>query len=93
MAHLFLDLRDEYESGTIKSQCGHSVMASPVGSNHNLCILTDHGRDGDPTAPPTFEPPAWQKLAGFLPTSITRTPENYNFQDHDFNNQITHQFF
>lgn len=96
MLHKFLPLIDEYRLNADQTasyaECGHSVLASTTSSNHNLCTGANHGRDRDPRAPPSAEEDttaAWPKLSGLLPTIMTTTPENYDYQDHDFNNAIT----
>jgi hypothetical protein len=89
--HGYLAIWDEYEQGTSRSQCGHSNMSFPWGSNNNHCQSGDHKKDKNPSASDTGQPSAWG--AGIDPdrlplTNVSGTPDNTDFRDHDFNGLI-----
>ena len=89
MGHTLFDLRDEYVGGTIDT-CGHSVMGNSWHPTANLCVAHNQGDDHDPLGWPTGEPPGWSAAAWLLPLAYSFvTPDPYNYDDHDFNNQIT----
>jgi len=71
---------------------GHTIMATPFGTNHNLCQVNDHNTDGTPgvgTAPNELTS-AWEKYwqSGYTPYQIVESAYQSDYQDFDFRGQI-----
>jgi hypothetical protein len=94
LGHYYMCQPDEYTdvSGNSRSQCGHSNMANPWGSNNNYCTSTNHKKDKDPTVGDTTLNNTWDNAATtsppVVPFSFSGTPDNFDFQTHDFNNAL-----
>lgn len=88
--HRWFCLGDEYVNGS-QWQCGHSIMANPFGDQHNFCnndaMHTEHPRDALPGVTPTALAAAWSQAAsaGAITSSVSGTPDNYNYAGFDFN--------
>lgn len=95
ISHAWLGIGDEYDwdaQGVLRLQCGHSNMASPWGTQNNHCWDAyghDHKEDKDPLIGNTLRPAAWNTCYPTeTPMQPWRTPDNYDYRDHDFNNGI-----
>lgn len=88
LGHYALCIPDEYGASGIPA-CGHSIMASPYGTNNNLCVSLDHAKDSRTTegAPASS---AWNLAysAGRVISSYNVTLDNYDYVDFDFNNLV-----
>lgn len=96
---LHSNIPDEYAVGSDcpagVSPCyrdGHTVMANPFGTNHNLCQINDHNTDGTPGvgSAPNELTSAWTKYSasGFAPYQIVETAYQGDYQDFDFGGQL-----
>jgi hypothetical protein len=98
MGHHYNCLWDEYESNL--TECGHSIMASPWGTNQNYCYCNfqpsgqnkcspgsgDHGFDPTPPNITSLQTgTAWINLQSRSPYAIQSTPDNFNYESFDFN--------
>ena len=91
--HGLIGLGDEYTlapNGSAIWLCGHSYMASPWTNNHNFCwwrdkFNYDHGWDGTPGSSIGNRPCAWEALRSVFPLIPDTTPDNHNYETHNFN--------
>lgn len=77
------------------SQCyrdGHTVMATPFGTNHNLCQVNDHNLDGTPGVGSASNELTsdWEKYSqsGFTPYELVETGYQSDYQDFNFRGQL-----
>lgn len=89
MGHYYFGLSDEYETigGTDLPRCGHSIMAIPDGTQHNMCTDLDHGKDRHSLTTPIGPPSNWETASGNgrFAVIMDGTPDNFDYVSHDFN--------
>ena len=94
--HCLIGLSDEYiidRNGLTQLACGHSMMASHLTDNNNLCygdypVDSDHMQDGAGVAGPQVS--GWESLhqSNRVPWLLGETPDNFDYINFDFNGQV-----